>query len=350
MEWEQIITRSDPGKKEASVKKLFAIPIFLAVFLSACAAGSGPWGVGDSTPIMITAEVSTVIASGDGTEVPFPTGEPSTQIPTLVGGLSMTELKYKVLDQFPNFFFCDPDFYPVARADEMSLALQNFPELQANQEEFQIILDQLGLSGQTTFTDEQKLQVYQEHKKLNAIYFQLVDDKYQYQIQTGSEGQTGMLVTGTIDASGVIDVSKRDPAILTCPICLAAGTLIDTPRGAIRVEDLRKGDPVWTQDESGRRVIGSILLAGHVRVPTSHQMIHIALSDGRQLWASPGHPTSDERPLGTLKVGEFLNGTRIIQTEQVPYSQAYTFDILPSGDTGFYWANGILMGSTLKAP
>jgi hypothetical protein len=31
-----------------------------------------------------------------------------------------------VLDQFPDFFFCYPDFYPIAREDEMVLAQQRF--------------------------------------------------------------------------------------------------------------------------------------------------------------------------------------------------------------------------------
>ena len=262
----------------------------------------------------------------------------------------MTELKYRVLEKFPDFFFCDPDFYPIARADEADLAKQAFPDIQANQEEFQAILNHIGLSGQSEFTDEQKLQIYQEHKKLNAIDFQLAADKYEFQIRTGSEGQSGSAVTGTIDSSGTIEVSKTEPAIVTCPICLAAGTLIDTPRGPVRVEDLRVGDSVWTENEAGQRVAGSIELTGHVRVPSTHQMVHVTLSDGRQLWASPGHPTSDGRRMGGLQTGDLLNGARITQLSRVPYGQTYTYDILPSGDTGFYWANGILMGSTLSSP
>jgi hypothetical protein len=335
---------------EAAVKNLFAFTILLPIFLSACTPASSPSGAGISTPAAMTVEVSTVIVSGGGTEAPFPTAEPPTSLPTLAGGGSITELKYKVLEKFSDFFFCDPDFYPVARDDETSLALQNFPELQANPDEFQVILSHLGLSGQTAFTDEQKLRIYQEHKKLNAIVFQLVNDKYEFQIQTGSEGQSGTVVTGTIDVSGAISISKRDPAILSCPICLAAGTLIDTPRGAVRVEDLRKGDPVWTQDEAGRRVIASILRTGSVRVPVVHQMVHITLSDGRELWASPGHPTSDGRRLGDLLIGDLLDGAQVVRLEYVPYGQTYTYDLLPSSRTGFYWANGILMGSTFLSP
>jgi hypothetical protein len=264
--------------------------------------------------------------------------------------LSITELKYKVLDQFPDFFFCDLDYYPIAHDDETSLAQQKFPELQANSDEFQVILGHLGLSGQTSFTDEQKLQIYRDHKRLNGIVFQVVNDKYQFQILTGSEGQGGTAITGTVDASGAIDISKREPAILTCPICLAAGTLIDTPRGAVPVEKIRVGDPVWTEDEAGRRVIGSIVRTGRVSVPATHRMIHVTLSDGRELWASPGHPTTGERTLGELHAGGVLDGARIVYVEQVPYGQGFTFDILPSGATGFYWANGILVGSTLSTP
>jgi hypothetical protein len=329
------------------MKRLTAL-LFVLIFASACA--PAPSGQGIATPVVMTAEVSTAIASGGGTEMPFPTAEPPTLIPTLAGGLSVTELKYKVLEQFPDFFFCDPDYYPIARADETTLAQQAFPDLQANQEEFQAILSHTSLGGQTTFADEQKLKIYQEHKRLNAINFQLVDDKYQFQIQTGAEGQQGEVITGTIDSSGSINVVSRKPNLPNCPICLAKGTLIDTPHGAVRVENLRVGDSVWTSDEAGQRVAVAIVRTGHVRVPDTHQMVHLTLADGRELWASPGHPTADGRRVGELQVGSMLDGARIIQLERVRYGETYTYDILPAGATGTYWANGILMGSTLFVP
>ncbi len=333
------------------MKKLTAFTMILAVSLSACAPNI-PNGV--STPIIITAEVSTAIAQpagGFGTEVPFPTPEPPTLIPTLLSAsLSPTELKYGVLDQFPDFFFCDRDFYPVAREDELVLARQRFPDLQANQEEFQVILVHNALSGLTTFTDAQKLLIYREHKKLNAIYFELIGDKYQFQIQTGSEEQQGLIIKGTIDGDGSIDVQQRDPGFVTCPICLAMGTLIDTPQGTVAVEDLRVGDSVWTVNASGERIPMTILKTSRVAVPANHRIVHVALSNGRELWASAGHPTADGRRLGDLKVGDLLDGARVTFIERLPYNAGATYDILPSGDTGFYWANGILMGSTLAKP
>src|SRR5690242_297992 len=101
------------------------IAFTILLFLVACAPIIPQSGGGVSTPMVITAQVSTVVAVTVGTpptEGPSPTLEPVTPIPTLPSStLSPTELKYKVLEKFPDFFFCDPDFYPVARDDEMSL-------------------------------------------------------------------------------------------------------------------------------------------------------------------------------------------------------------------------------------
>jgi hypothetical protein len=103
-------------------------------------------------------------------------------------------------------------------------------------------------------------------------------------------------------------------------------------------------------NEAGERVTGVILRASSVRVPAAHQVVHVTLSDGRELWASPGHPTADSRRLADLKAGNILDGARITLQERLPYQGTATFDILPSGGTGFYWANGILLGSTLEEP
>jgi hypothetical protein len=321
---------------EAVMKKQLIFIVLLGM-LSACSPFS--FGSGSATTVAATADIGTVIPDGGGTRQ-TPTPEPTVLVPV--------ELKYRVLDEFPDFFFCDPDFYPVARENEMVLAQQRFPELQADQNEFQVILDNIGLSGTASFTDDQKLLVYREHKKLNAIHFEKAGDKYKFQIQTGSEGQQGIIFTGTIDANGSIDILQRDDGFPTCPICLAAGTLIDTPQGAIPVEDLRVGDSVWTVNERGERVSALLVQVGSVRVPANHQVIDVTLSDSRHLRVSPGHPTADGRFFTDLKVGDVLDGAQIIHLELTRYTGTSTFDILPSGITSFYWANGILVGSTLK--
>jgi hypothetical protein len=76
-------------------------------------------------------------------------------------------------------------------------------------------------------------------------------------------------------------------------------------------------------------------------------MVHLVLADGRELLASPGHRTADGRQLGSLARGDSLDGSTITTWELVPYSGDHTYDLLPAGETGTYWANGILLSSTL---
>jgi hypothetical protein len=104
---------------------------------------------------------------------------------------------------------------------------------------------------------------------------------------------------------------------------------------------------VWTLDKSGSRVSGTIIKTSKVPVPPTHHMVHLILGDGREILASPGHPTSDGRRIDDLIPGEFYDGASVISAERVAYAETATYDLLPSSDTGLYWANGILLKSTL---
>ncbi len=138
--------------------------------------------------------------------------------------------------------------------------------------------------------------------------------------------------------------------VIPIPVCLSAGTLISTPNGLVAVENLKVDDPVWTVDAGGARVASVILKTSRVAVPAGHTLIHVTLSDGRELWASPGHPTADGRRIGDLVQGDTLDGATIVGLESVSSNQPATYDLLPAGATGEYWANGILIGSTLFNP
>ena len=105
---------------------------------------------------------------------------------------------------------------------------------------------------------------------------------------------------------------------------------------------------VFTQDSSGHKENATILKTGRTLVPPGHRMVHVVLDDKRELYVSPNHPTADGRLFGELLGGNTLDGSKIKSIEQVSYNGTYTYDILPSGKTGFYWANEILVDSTLK--
>ncbi len=131
-------------------------------------------------------------------------------------------------------------------------------------------------------------------------------------------------------------------------ICLALGTKIDTPDGPVPVQYLKIGDLVWTQGVSGTRIAMPVAKIGQVAIPLDSQIVHLVLSDGREVWASPGHPTADGRLVGDLKLGDWVDGAQVNQARLVPYASAHTYDILPDGGSGVYWADGILLGSTLQ--
>ncbi len=141
---------------------------------------------------------------------------------------------------------------------------------------------------------------------------------------------------------------KKEYQNRPCPICLSENTVIDTPNGPINVKELKIGMAVLTQDSSGHKQTAIILKTGRTLAPPDHRMVHLVLADKRQLYVSPNHPTSDGRLFGELLVGDTLDSSKIKSTEQLSYNGTYTYDILPSGQTGFYWANGILAASTLK--
>lgn len=132
-----------------------------------------------------------------------------------------------------------------------------------------------------------------------------------------------------------------------CPICIAKNTLIDTPQGPVPVQDLQIGATVWTVNTSGELVIGPVSLVSKTAVPSDHKMAQLVLKDGRALLVSPEHPTIDGRTVRDLAVGDTYNGSQVVSALRVLYAEGYTYDILPSGETGFYFANGILMDSTL---
>ncbi len=260
---------------------------------------------------------------------------------------SLPELKYLLLANFENVFWCDPDFYPIGRpGQEEANALEQLAAIRADQSEFAAILAHLGLPGKPDYTSEEKLTIYREHKKL-AYALQVTESggAYQFVLRVGED--QGERIEGTITSAGGIKVLKREPSINTCPICLTQGTLIDTPGGPIPVEELREGMAIWSVDGSGRRMVARVVNTTMTSVPPSFQALRVTLSDGRAVTASSSHRTGEGRALGDYGVGDNLNGATVVSIDSVPYDGG-TYDLLPSGTTGLYWANGILLQSTLR--
>jgi hypothetical protein len=268
---------------------------------------------------------------------PAPVGAPMT----------IDQLKFKVLDKVGAPVYCDPDFYPVARlGGEESNAIADYPQIQANAELYAAIVVHEHLPA-GDLTDAQKLTLYRAYKLLRALDLTSSGDGYTFQYRARSSGSI-QLVSGTVRIDGVVAItSQTQSGPPPCPICLAATTLIATPGGPIRVTDVKPGTVVWTESPAGLQVAAPVLEVGSTQVPAGHLMVHLKLADSRELLASPGHRTADGRPLGTLAVGDRLDGSTVRVWELLPYAGDRTYDILPAGPTGSYWANGILLSSTL---
>lgn len=260
---------------------------------------------------------------------------------------SAPELKYLLFSHFEDVFWCDPDFYPVGRpGQEEQNALEQFPIIRDNDAEFSAILYHLGLSNRAEYSNEEKQAIYREHKRLTyAVQMTKSGDIYNFTLRVG-EGQ-GYSIEGTITASGEIKVLKQETSFNTCPICLSRGSLIDTPHGSVPVEKLGKGMTVWTVDNVGKRMIAQVVETVATPVPSSFQVLRVRLNDGRTVIASAGHPAAEGKPLGDYRTGDTLDGALVVAVEYLVYDCGATYDLLPSGGSGLYWANGVLLKSTL---
>jgi len=295
--------------------------------------------------VTATAIIGTIVT---GTLPPNPTPSPSATPSPAPGGLTQAQLKYRIVDQFGRLLFCDPDYYPVARADEQALAHERLPEIQKDAPTFSAILAHLGITAAASYTKDQELAIYRDWKMLNALRLEQVSGGFHFLAVFGTPQQASR-VDGTIDQRGNVSVASRTPSGQPpCPICLARGTRIATPSGDIAVEDLRVGDVVWTLDAAGSRVALPLVEIGSTPVPATHRIVQLRLSDGRAVDVSPGHPTADGRKVGGLAAGDRYDGAVVVSAELIPYAGGATFDVLPAGATGTYWANGVLLGSTIR--
>lgn len=290
---------------------------------------------------LVPALAALLFAVCGGLAEPTPTPQP----------LSAPELKYRVMDEVGRPWFCDPDFYPIVRTDERELAQQRFPEVQGDAVVFSSIVSRLKLPATQPYTADQQLAIYREWKTLRALELPPVGDVWGFAFLAQKSGGAGERVDGRVSAQGRVTVLSRTPSgPPPCPICLTLGTRIGTPRGDVAVEALRAGDVVWTMDARGVRVAAPLLAVGRTPVPSTHDVVRLALEDGRVVLVSSGHPTADGRRISELVAGDRLDGSTVTSARSVPYKGRATYDLLPAGPTGLYWANRVVLATTLRPP
>jgi hypothetical protein len=264
----------------------------------------------------------------------------------------VAQLKLALADRFGALWYCDPDFFPIQRQDELDAARERWHEVVADTDAFEAITATLGLDPGGDLGDDQVLAVYRAWKVLNATALDPVGNgryRFDYLAQPVAGGTEGTRTAGFISERGEITIEQQASAgEPMCPICLAAGTAVETPGGPVAVERLRVGDPVWTLDTVGRRVEATVIALGSTPAPADHEVIRLVLTDGRSATASPGHPLADGRTLGSLRVGDLIDGVAVASLQRLAYAGAGTHDIVVSGPTGLYLVDGIALASTLR--
>jgi len=125
--------------------------------------------------------------------------------------------------------------------------------------------------------------------------------------------------------------------------CCSAKTRIRTAGIEKEILQIMIGDLVLTDNKKTVRV-------SKVKKEKSkkQKILKVKLNDATILEISPEHPTADGRKFKDLKPSDKLDGRLVVESQIVPYFYKYTYDILPDSKTGNYYANGVLVGSTLK--
>jgi hypothetical protein len=257
---------------------------------------------------------------------------------------SEADLKYSVIDSVGEPLVCTGWGIPNPRFNPYT----EYPRIVSDVPTYSAIIRRQHLPP-LPLTNDQIVAVYRDWLKLSSVRLHWQGGLYDFEMFPGPSPSEALRheMVGKVDVLGHVYGVHQGPGLGGCPICLAAESVISTPTGPFGVSNIHPGMHVWSVAPDGRKV-DAIVLKTAIRVAApGSELVHILLVDGRELTASAPHELADGRSIGSLQAGDRVQGSLVVRIDVFDDSFGRTYDLLPSGITGEYWADGILLRSTL---
>ncbi len=259
------------------------------------------------------------------------------------------ELKLILLERFGPLEWCDPDVYPVGVVGGEEANTETWwVNLNPGTSLAVTLFRHFGIRSKPAATKQQRLEAYRLQKQLRVIeLYEAYDNVLRFEITGKSRDGDGrgLRTTGTILRDGRVLQTLQHRQDVQCPVCLAAGTRIDTPAGAREVTTLVPGDVVWSPVQGGRATARVLRVIRRYVGPAL--LLRVRVADGRTLTLAAAHPLADGTLAGALQPGTVVSGARVTAIDHVRAPGGYTYDILTTGPFGGYFTNGIVLRSTL---
>ena len=125
---------------------------------------------------------------------------------TLKPDPSLTSLKYGLIEHFGGVLVAEPVVVP--REVGLDQAGSAMSTIRQHEEEYQAILDQLGLERPAQLTEDQQLQVFEEKNKLNAVRLEPTENGYSFELTVIEDGEP-FEITGVVDQTGRITAQTK---------------------------------------------------------------------------------------------------------------------------------------------
>jgi hypothetical protein len=151
------------------------------------------------------------------------------------------------------------------------------------------------------------------------------------------------VLTVVFDANDLSIFSKQLDTNVWMGRCLGKGSLISTPPGLRKVEDLQEGDTILAKGPDGKPAPYVVIKTSRKKVLAPFNMLVYSEQGKNIAFISPAHPDENGIPCG--KTVESGKGKHPIL---INYLENFTYDILTNAPNGGYFCGELYLRSTIE--